>query len=227
MTNGVFLDPSDLSTIQEAAEFGVAVAPKILTCPADRAPKDSWIVGPPAPPKYAYKSYAMNSCGVNSGSQVQVSDNKRAYPLPSLNLPGAHGVGIYWTDPGSTADWNARGYSTAVVRDTAGTILLAEDASSQAAVGNIWPCVCLGPQVSDGANGGWGNMYQTDLRAPQDAASLTVGGYSEGFQLYKAHHNRFNYVFHDNHVESLKIEQTIGTGTLANPKGMWTIAQGD
>jgi len=31
----------------------------------------------------------------------------------------------------------------------------------------------------------------------------------------------------DGHVESLKIEQTIGTGTLANPKGMWTVVQGD
>jgi prepilin-type N-terminal cleavage/methylation domain-containing protein len=226
MITGEFIDPNDLSAMQEAAALNQPVAPKILTCPADRATKNTWIVGPPEP-QYAYKSYEMNSCGTNFSSQVQVSDNKRAYPLPSLNLPGAHGVGIYWTDPGGTADWNARGYSTSVVRDAGGSILLAEDASSQASVGNIWPCVCLGPQASDGANGGWGNMYQTDLRAPQGVAPLTVGGYSEGLQLYKAHHNRFNYVFHDNHVESLKIEQTIGTGTLADPKGMWTIAQGD
>jgi prepilin-type N-terminal cleavage/methylation domain-containing protein len=227
MANGVFMDPSDLSTIQEAAALGVPVAPKVLTCPADRFTKNSWIVGPPAPPKYAYKSYEMNSCGTNYLTQVQVSDNKRTYPLPSLNLPGAHGVGVYWTDPGSTADWNARGYSTSVVRDNGGSILLAENASSMASVGDIWPCVCLGPQAADGANGGWGNLFQTDLRAPQDAPSLTVNGYSEGLQLYKAHHSRFNYVFHDNHVESLRIEQTVGTGTLASPKGMWTVAQGD
>jgi prepilin-type processing-associated H-X9-DG protein len=54
-----------------------------------------------------------------------------------------------------------------------------------------------------------------------------TSGYSEGLLLYKAHRNRFNYVFHDNHVETLKIEQTIGSGTLTAPKGMWTIVPGD
>jgi prepilin-type processing-associated H-X9-DG protein len=45
--------------------------------------------------------------------------------------------------------------------------------------------------------------------------------------LYKAHNSRFNYLFHDGHVEALKMEQTIGTGTLTTPKGMWTVASGD
>ena len=76
-------------------------------------------------------------------------------------------------------------------------------------------------------------MFQTDLAAPTDAGKLAGGYYSEGLLLYKAHRNRFNYVFHDNHVEALKIEQTIGSGTIDGttlnngPKGMWTVAQGD
>ena len=93
-------------------------------------------------------------------------------------------------------------------------------------VGNIWPCVSCGPQGS----GTWSPLYQTDPNAPQDTGTLgssSASGYSEGLQLYKAHGSRFNYLFHDNHVEPLKIEQTIGTGTLASPKGMWTIAAGD
>src|ERR1019366_4286308 len=84
----------------------------------------------------------------------------------------------------------------AVVRDQAGTILLAEMASSQGAAGNVWPCVSLGPQTSDGGN----SLYQIDLKAPQDAATLVSNGYSEGLMLYKAHRSRFNYVFHDQHV---------------------------
>ena len=40
----------------------------------------------------------MNSAGVNYGTQIQVNDKFRTYPLPDLNQPGAHGVGIYWTD---------------------------------------------------------------------------------------------------------------------------------
>jgi prepilin-type processing-associated H-X9-DG protein len=45
--------------------------------------------------------------------------------------------------------------------------------------------------------------------------------------LYKAHKGRFNYLFHDGHSESLKQEQTIGTGTLTVPKGMWSVRLGD
>jgi prepilin-type processing-associated H-X9-DG protein len=228
MISGVFVVANDPASMAEAAALGYAVAPKIITCPADQFPKASWITGP-LPPQFAVRSYAMNAAGTEAGYQtlVQVDDQFRTYPLPSLNQTGAHGVGIYWTDRGSTPDWNAKGYSTSVVHDPAGTIMLAENASSQGAAGNIWPCVSCGPQISDGSDGGWGNCYQTDPKAPLNSATLANGGYSEGLLLYKAHSSRFNYVFHDNHVESLKIEQTVGSGTLSAPKGMWTVAQGD
>jgi prepilin-type N-terminal cleavage/methylation domain-containing protein len=220
MATGVFVTADDPASMAEAAALGFAVAPKILTCPADRFPKVDWMNGLP---QFAGRSYAMNSAGTIWGTQIQVDDKYRTYPLPDLNQPNAHGVGIYWTDGGSKPDWNARGYKTAVVRDQAGTILLAEMASSQGAAGNVWPCVSLGPRTFDGGN----SLYQIDLNAPQDAATLASDGHSEGLMLYKAHRSRFNYVFHDNHVESLKIEQTIGSGTLTAPKGMWTVAQGD
>jgi prepilin-type N-terminal cleavage/methylation domain-containing protein/prepilin-type processing-associated H-X9-DG protein len=227
MENSIFVVATDPESIEEANSLGFAVAPKILTCPADQFPKVDWMTGMP---QFATRSYAMNSSGAGSqdyGTLVQVDDQLRVYPLPNLNQPDAHGVGIYWIDHEASVDWNAKGYATSLVRDPAGTIMLAEDASSQGAAGNIWPCCCCGPQVSDGSSGGWGNLHQTDLKAPQSGATLAAGGYSEGFSLYKAHSNRFNYVFHDNHVESLKIEQTIGSGTLAAPKGMWTVTVGD
>jgi prepilin-type N-terminal cleavage/methylation domain-containing protein/prepilin-type processing-associated H-X9-DG protein len=222
MTDGVFISPDNADTAQEAGALGFAVAPKVLICPADRFAKIAWMDGLP---EYATRSYAMNASGGGYGPFVQISDQNRSYPLPNLSQAGGHGVGIYWTDTGSTPDWGARGYPTSVVRDNSGTILLTEDASSQGCAGNIWPCVCCGPQTSDGSSGGWGNLFQTDLKPP--AGSLATGGYSEGFSLYKAHGNRFNYAFCDGHVEVLKIEQTIGTGTLASPKGMWTITPGD
>jgi hypothetical protein len=37
----------------------------------------------------------------------------------------------------------------------------------------------------------------------------------------------FCRAFCDAHVAALKIEQTVGAGTLANPKGRWTITPGD
>jgi prepilin-type N-terminal cleavage/methylation domain-containing protein len=225
MTSGVFVTANDPASMSEAMGLGFAVAPKIVTCPADQFPKVSWMNGLP---QFASRSYAMNSAGTTYGTQVQVDDASRTYPLPSLSQPNAHGVGIYWIDKGSTADWNAKGYPVSVVPDTAGTIMLAENPSSQGCAGNIWPCCSLGPETSDGTSGGWGNLYQIDVAAPQSSALLASGGYNEGQLLYKAHRSRFNYVFHDNHVESLKIEQTVGsTKFMTQPKGMWTVARGD
>jgi hypothetical protein len=42
-----------------------------------------------------------------------------------------------------------------------------------------------------------------------------------------ASEGRFNYLLHDAHVECLKIENTVRTGSLTQPKGMWTITVGD
>jgi prepilin-type N-terminal cleavage/methylation domain-containing protein/prepilin-type processing-associated H-X9-DG protein len=195
---------------------------KILACPADQWPKVSWIGG--ASPFAAIRSYAMNSVGPIEGSDYQVDNKLRTYPLPNLNQTGRHGVGIYWSDNFTKSDWNARGYQTAVVIDPAGTILLAEESSGQGAAANIWPCICNGPQIADG--GANGNLYQIDTRAPvqnQDSSQ----GINQGALTYKMHRNRFNYLFCDGHVEALKIEDTVGTGTLASPKGMWTVTRGD
>jgi len=35
------------------------------------------------------------------------------------------------------------------------------------------------------------------------------------------------YLFHDNHVQILKVADTIGTGTTNAPRGMWTMVAGD
>lgn len=205
-------------TSQADLELGYLLAgsvPNILQCPLDTFPKVSWMGG--NDPIFALRSYAMNSVGPNWSTQYQVSDDSRTYPLPPIQ----NGVGIYWLDSGLLADWLARGYRTTVVHDNAGTIMLAENTHGQQCAGNIWTCVCLGP-YSASAN----EVYQTDpSTAIQDPNSS--GSVSQGSLLYKAHRNRFNYEFCDGHVESLKLEQTIGTGTLENPKGMWTIYQGD
>jgi prepilin-type processing-associated H-X9-DG protein len=154
----------------------------------------------------------MNSVGLAWGSEWQVGTSGQTYPLPIAK----RGVGIYWQDGGMPGtglpDWDAKGYKTATIKDPAGTILLVEEPNYQNVVGNVWPSICLGPV-------GTGDLYQMD----------PTGGtaHNYGNNQYGLHSSRFNYLFHDNHVEALKMEQTVGIGTLQNPRGMWTVGMGD
>lgn len=214
-----------MPTIPSPAVGGGVASPtmaKIEVCPADRFPKVIWLTSPPA---LALRSYAVNSVGPNWGTQFQVSTSGGIYPLPDLNQPGYHGVGIWWQSSTVIPDWDAKGYKTSVVKDPGGTILLCEETGGQQCMGNIWTCVCNGPQTS--MNGSVnGNLYQIDTTSiPQNPNSSA--GVNQGSLLYNAHGGRFNYAFHDGHVAALKIEQTVGSGTLSAPKGMWTVTPGD
>ena len=186
-------------------------APKIEKCPADRLPtleKDprwGWV-------NYGMRrTYAMNSVGPNWGAEWWVDATS---PLPNLNAPGRHGVGISWVGAGVNGfpDPEAKGYKTSVVKDPASTFLLVEEPNIQNAVGNVWPAFCNGPY-------GYGDLYQVDPD-PNDAKNF-------GNNQYGIHSRRFNYLYHDNHVQALRLEETVGSGTLNNPKGSWTIAVGD
>lgn len=190
-----------------------ARAPKIELCPADRMPT---LASDPLWGWVAFglrRTYSMNSVGTSWSTEYQVPTANQTYPLPDLEQLGRHGVGIYWQDGGlgGKADWDAKGYKTSVVKDPAGTIMLVEEPNIQNVVGNAWPSVALGPL-------GNGDLYQVD--PSPDAKNF-------GNNQYGLHGKRFNYLFHDNHVQALKIEQTTGSAPLFNPRGMWTVKQGD
>ena len=193
-----------------------AISPKIEMCPADRGTKVWWITDTYS----GIRSYAMNAVGPNWSSEYQINTSNQKYPLPPVN----RGVGVYWQDNGLAAsglpDWNARSYKTSVVRDAAGTILLVEQANGQGAVGNVWPSISLGP-IQSGST-----LYQIDPNATTQNP-MTGTGVNQGAALYKLHGQRFNYLFHDGHVQALKTTDTTGTGTASIPKGMWTVAPGD
>jgi prepilin-type processing-associated H-X9-DG protein len=193
-------------------------APQVLVCPADHFPKANWLGG--TSPWFAQRSYSMVGVGPNQGAAADYQrDPKNG--LPDLSQPGKLSVGIYWQAPSASApDWDAQGYNATAVQDPSGTILLCENTSGQQCAGNIWTCICDGPQ-SISAN----ELYQIDNSGLQDPTVQT--SVNQGALLYKAQKNRFNYVFNDGHVETLRIEQTIGSGTLTVPKGMWTAKLGD
>jgi prepilin-type N-terminal cleavage/methylation domain-containing protein/prepilin-type processing-associated H-X9-DG protein len=220
-----------------AQALGIAPGLKVMVCPFDNLPKASWMTAPGNPQQLecSVKSYEMIASG-QGASQVQGSLIQRPISegLPSTTTPGFLNVGIYWTDSNAKIpNWNPPGYAETVVRHPSGTLLLAEEASNWGSEGNIWPCCLCGP--IDGLGTAWSVYYQIDTAASQNVNTLETGptGLSEGAQLYAAQHFRFNYAFHDGHVELLQYQQTMapgGVGAVKNltvPNGMWNINTAD
>ena len=176
------------------------LASKILKCPADLQPNTVTYAA-----QGLRRSYAMNSTHANDIAPGQA--------LP----PATYGVGLGYKHnpyPDKIApNWDAIGYKSSVVQDNSGTILLAELPNGRNLCGNDSPSTCDGPGPNPAG--------------AQDRLQLGTSANSQGVAAYGLHSKRFNYLFHDGHVQALKTTDTIGTGTAANPKGMWTMTSGD
>ena len=176
------------------------LAPKILKCPADRTELSIEYIRDFA----QRRTYAMNY----GGSMDILS--RQTMPSPT------RGVGVYISkNDGSLPPWDPPGYKTTVVKDPAGTIQLVELPNGRNAVGNDWPSFCAGP------------VYSGSLGLTPDCFQIASSQWSYGGVAYGIHAKRFNYLFHDGHVEIRKIEQTVGRGTQTDPRGAWTITTGD
>ena len=222
---GCNTDPNDF----QGGAWYADECPKLELCPADtflKAGAGGWVGdSDPSSTLFGIRSYAM--VGIHAGwggggsPGYQMPDKRRSYPLPSLIGPGMLGIGVYWEDDANfpSADWNMHGYKSTVVRDPSGSLLLVEAPQGQQTVGNEWTGCCNAPENGAGSTDA-GIFCQIDVSNPIQLPDQP--GVCQGQLLYKAHKNRFNYLFTDGHVEGLKVEQTIGSGTLVNPKGMWT-----
>jgi prepilin-type N-terminal cleavage/methylation domain-containing protein/prepilin-type processing-associated H-X9-DG protein len=188
--------------------------PRVLRCPADTGVSVDW-----GGDWFGRKSYNMISTGGDWGSTIQVKLKFGRYVFPDPKSLIIRGVGIYWSAP---ANWDAPGYKASVVKEPSSTIMIAEAPSSCGIVGNIWPCVVIAPTTT--SPDAWQVMYQM-LIAKNEAADPQHLNY--GARVYKSHGKRFQYLFHDGHVESLTMEATVGTGRTNNPAGMWTFKSGD
>jgi prepilin-type N-terminal cleavage/methylation domain-containing protein/prepilin-type processing-associated H-X9-DG protein len=193
-------------------------APQILLCPADRIPISTAL--PAWMQTGVRRSYSM----VWGGNVVSPSGQ-----LPPL----LRGVGIYFnlsdsTIAGQLAPWDPPGYKVNVVTHPSGTILLVEQPEGGNIAGNDYPSFSLGPT-------GPASSSSPDQTPYQIVTGTTT---SFGSYAYALHGGRFNYLFHDGHVEPLKWTDTIGTanaqtvpgtevGSANGPKGMWTIPTAD
>jgi prepilin-type processing-associated H-X9-DG protein len=190
-------------------------SPKVLICCADARVRDpskdiSWNLDGLI---FGRRSYSMVGVGPTWQKQWQVNPigANGNFVLPNISL----GVGIYWSGGPAGVDPSGEpSYKSSVIKDNSGTLLLVEQPGWQNIDNDQWPCISLGP-VGPSGNA---DLYQIDPAPVSD----NYGSYT-----YNAHGGRFNYLFHDDHVESLRIEQTVGNGTTNAPLGMWTVAVND
>jgi prepilin-type N-terminal cleavage/methylation domain-containing protein/prepilin-type processing-associated H-X9-DG protein len=193
-------------------EFGVtgsttdpSFVPKVLKCPADKIQLSVDYFGGDWIKNYAARrSYAVNGA------------TTATYPGP-LPTP-IRGVGVYIRGPGGGTDqsrplWDPPGYKNSLVKDPARTIQLVELANGRNMAGNDWPSGCAAITGSGGFDANW--------------VQLASSGYAYGGTSFGLHSQRFNYLFHDSHVEILKPQATVGTGNTDSPRGMWTLSPSD
>jgi prepilin-type processing-associated H-X9-DG protein/prepilin-type N-terminal cleavage/methylation domain-containing protein len=223
--------------------INIALAPHVEQCPADiMLPKRSWMTAGgqdgSIPLSKGVRSYAMNAATLPSNGDPRYVNQSAEDASPTWQLPSIiHGAGIWWDDQGiittPLAAFDAPGYPGSVVKDPSGTILLAEEPDFQGCACNEWPAGCVGPCYDSGSGGGGVEFYQIDLEWNDPAKPMDFG--NQGLVVYQSHGKRFNYLFHDGHVEALKWEATVGSGSTApsTPSsvspvyGMWTVTPGD
>ena len=156
----------------------------------------------------------MNVSSVVWGVGWQIPVSTDGYKLPTV----LQGVGVYWEDDPNNP-WSAPSLKTSVVLQPANLILLAEEANGLNVADNIWPCFCEAP-------------YQRTMDKEMEICVkyLRNDPDNQGAALYKNHGNSFNYLFCDNHVSALSMQQTVGNGTITNgatykgvvgPRGYW------
>ena len=175
--------------------------PKILRCPADIIPISGYAT------EGSRRSFAINWAGPN-------------YKIaPGAALPSAaYGIGVLYTlSDQSLPNWDAPGYKASAVQDNSGTIVLAELPDGNNFAGNVYP-VCAGP----GPGLPPGVPTAAYVQSGSGGGIMNYGSTTTGL-----HGGRFDYLFHDGHVSTLKPSETVGSGTTSNPKGMWTMTAGD
>jgi prepilin-type N-terminal cleavage/methylation domain-containing protein/prepilin-type processing-associated H-X9-DG protein len=196
-----YIGGTDSDADLEVGITDASAVPRTLKCPADlvQASIEWGTYG-------GRRSYSMNLAGD--------WDLLANTPKPDPKF----GVGLYISrNDGSMPPWEPPGYKTSVVQDNSGTLLLAELPNGRNMAGNDWPSFCAGPVVAT-ANFPW---------VTPDCFQIGVSQYNYGAVSYGLHARRFNYLFHDNHVQALKETDTVGTGSMLAPRGMWTMTVGD
>ena len=195
---------------------------KALQCPADKVPL------PASASTRWKKSYAISGHNMGTTPFGGVGPVASDWPPSSEN---ATGIGLNWDNyPGgvlttapkwNTADSTANGVwaknQTSLrdgnLSDPVGTIAVTENIAANNYGG------AADQKYVAAANGHFGITAST-------APTIAMVGGTMTYQ--KFHNNKFNYLMCDGHVDLLRPDKTLGSGTdIRVQTGMWTIKAGD
>ncbi|MBN2641029.1 MAG: DUF1559 domain-containing protein [Victivallales bacterium] len=101
---------------------------------------------------------------------------------------------------------------SSTIRDASGTIYIAEHPNRN-----------INNAIGFTARAGVSNPYHNNGTDGQCNSGATEGD----TPFVPVHSKRWNYLFVDGHVENLSPDDTIGTGSRTNARGMWTPVSGD
>lgn len=185
----------------EHGSLTIMEVPKVLKCPSDTSIK--------VDPLKAAVFEQRRSYSLPSDLPVRMDRTPGStFPPPTYN------IGVrWWKTDGSEPDPDAPGFKVSVIVDPAGTTLVAENPKAGNIIGNEDHSSTTGPD--------------DQINPTQLALGGVSGPDSAGTTAYTLHGNRFNYLFHDSHVERLRPQDTVGSGSMKVPKGMWRIPRGD
>jgi prepilin-type processing-associated H-X9-DG protein len=146
--------------------------------------------------------------------------------MSSSAAVSSYSIPFYWSATGADAkaySWDVSdgaggaymaGRSIAEFQDVAGTLMVVEDISPKNMLDSnrMFTLAASGDGLAQSCL-----QYNTPGNEWSGCAKEISGMHFDGW----------NYLFLDGHVKWLKPERTVGTGTLSNPRGMWTIAADD
>jgi prepilin-type N-terminal cleavage/methylation domain-containing protein/prepilin-type processing-associated H-X9-DG protein len=134
-----------------------------------------------------------------------------AHSMTAANLPPRPdmptGTGLLWREDALTPPTIPTTFTTlpeSMIIGASATLMYTEHVASNNVAGN-----------GGGASLGSPNNH---IQSGQVPTSVTAANF---------HNGRFNYLMVDGHAEAMKPEAGIGTGTLAAPKGVWTVLSTD
>jgi prepilin-type N-terminal cleavage/methylation domain-containing protein/prepilin-type processing-associated H-X9-DG protein len=135
-------------------------------------------------------------------SQVAAGQQRLSYAMPSPNVSYANYTGLVTTNVGGWPEYSAGRTLNQIVAPATTFELVECPDYFLVGEGSTVTSPIVDPASSDSV--------------PQTEGTLNI-----------PHSGGYNYLFCDQHVKWMQPSQTIGTGTMQQPKGYWTIADGD